>query len=154
MNTSTLQKLAAYNSWANERVLHTLENLGDEVPAVSLHLLSHLLNAQTIWLARIEKVKSAVGVFDEHNLVKCRELHENTREYLLTLAQSSPESLVQMITYTNTKGEAFETSLHDILMQVLNHGTYHRAQIAANLRQAGFIPVNTDYITFVRERGK
>jgi uncharacterized damage-inducible protein DinB len=151
MNTFTLQNLAAYNQWANQRVQQTLENLGDEVPAVSLHLWSHLLNAQVVWLSRIEHLESPVGVFDEHTLAECREMHESTVEQLIALAASSPENLAETITYTNTKGEAFENSLHDILMQVLNHSTYHRAQIAINLRQSGFTPVNTDYITFVRE---
>lgn len=32
------------------------------------------------------------------------------------------------------------------------HGTYHRGQVAARLRAAGDEPVNTDFITFARQR--
>jgi len=31
------------------------------------------------------------------------------------------------------------------------HGSYHRGQVAAAVRAAGGEPVNTDYITYVRE---
>ena len=58
--------------------------------------------------------------------------------------------LTEVITYSNSRGEAFETSVHDILIQVFNHGTYHRAQVARDLRQHLLTPVNTDYITYVR----
>lgn len=153
MSAQTLQKLAAYTSWANERVLTVLESLGNQVPATSLHLLSHLLNAQAVWLARIEERKSPVGVFDDHTLAECRALHESTSGRLLSLAASPPQDLVAVITYTNTQNEFFKTSLHDILTHVFNHGTYHRAQIARDLRQNGLEPINTDYITFVRETG-
>jgi uncharacterized damage-inducible protein DinB len=33
---------------------------------------------------------------------------------------------------------------------VLRVATYHRAQIAMDLREKGFEPVNTDYIVFAR----
>ncbi|PSR55289.1 damage-inducible protein DinB [Adhaeribacter arboris] len=151
MAGTTLQKLAAYTSWANQRLLETLEKFGEKLPATSLHLFSHLLNAEIIWLARIQRLESPVTVFDEHTIIECRKLQESTFERFIGLADSSPEELENLITYKNTKGETFTTSLEDILMQVFNHGTYHRAQIARDLRQNGLEPINTDYIMFVRE---
>ncbi len=81
-------------------------------------------------------------------------MHESTFERLLALADSSHKDLHAIITYNNTKGDTFTTSLEDILIQVFNHGTYHRAQIAHDLRHNSLEPVNTDYITFVRESTK
>ncbi|QMU31067.1 DinB family protein [Adhaeribacter radiodurans] len=153
MAGNTLQKLAAYTSWANQRLLEILEKFGSQIPSTSLHLFSHLLNAEIIWLARIQHLESPVQVFDEHTLAECRRLQESTFERFIGLADSLPEELETLITYKNTKGENFTTSLEDILMQVFNHGTYHRAQIARDLRQNGLEPLNTDYITFVLETG-
>ena len=146
-----LLKLAAYTSWANQRVLETLEKLGERTPASSLHLFSHVLNAEIIWLARIQRLVSPVQVFDDHTLIECRKLHESTFERFLALANVAPAELEAEIIYKNTKGEAFATSLEDILLHVFNHGTYHRAQIARDLRAHGLEPVTTDYIIFVRE---
>ena len=154
MAADTLQKMAAYTSWANQQVLETLEKMGDQVPASSLHLYSHLLNAEVIWLARIQHLESPVQVFEDHTLAECRRVHESTFERFIGLADSSSEELEAEITYKNTKGELFTTSLEDILLQVFNHGTYHRAQIARDLRQNGLEPINTDYITYVRSSPK
>ncbi|WP_414711827.1 DinB family protein [Sphingobacterium sp. UBA1498] len=45
---------------------------------------------------------------------------------------------------------AFHNKVNDILLHVFNHGTYHRAQIASEMRRNGVEPINTDYITFIR----
>ena len=39
----------------------------------------------------------------------------------------------------------------DILFHLASHGAYHRGQISVTLRHSNLEPVNTDYITFVRE---
>jgi len=56
----------------------------------------------------------------------------------------------EIINYTNTQHQAFHNKANDILLHVFNHGTYHRAQIASEMRKNGIEPINTDYITFVR----
>lgn len=58
---------------------------------------------------------------------------------------------MRVVTYRNTQGVTFRTPVIEVLMQVFSHGVYHRGQIALVLRQAGIEPVNTDFITFVRE---
>jgi uncharacterized damage-inducible protein DinB len=35
---------------------------------------------------------------------------------------------------------------------VFNHGTYHRAQVARDLRQHNLEPINTDFIFYVRQK--
>jgi uncharacterized damage-inducible protein DinB len=147
---TTLEKLAAYNLWANEMLVDWLEKTGESVPATSLHLLSHICNAQLIWLSRIKNTTSSFGVFEDHSLRDCREMLYNSSDQLLELAAMPNFGLAQLISYTNTQGEAFETTVEDILIHVFNHGTYHRAQVARDLRQNAIAPVNTDYITYVR----
>jgi uncharacterized damage-inducible protein DinB len=147
---TTLEKLGAYNLWANEVLVHWLEEMSDLVPSHTLHLLSHISNAQLIWLSRIENMSHAYGVFEEHTLKECREMLSNSSDQLLELAAMPAVGLAQVISYTNTKGEVFETTVEDILIHVFNHGTYHRAQVARDLRQNFLSPVNTDYITYVR----
>ena len=148
---STLERLAAYNFWAYDKLLNTLESLMTAVPDKSMELLCHLVNAQVIWLSRIENNISEVGVFDSHSLAECRTLHQTSSKRLQELAALEESSLNEIISYTNTKGDYFQNSIQDILIHVFNHGTYHRAQIARDLRQNNLEPVNTDYITFVRE---
>lgn len=62
----------------------------------------------------------------------------------------SAELQSEIIEYKNSTGKTFQNSRYDILIHVLNHGTYHRAQIATELRGHGIEPINTDYITYMR----
>ena len=36
------------------------------------------------------------------------------------------------------------------MIHLVNHSSYHRAQIALLLRQKGYEPINTDFITYDR----
>ena len=150
-SSTTLEKLAAYNLWANEVLVKWLEELGAAVPSSTLRLLSHIANAQLIWLSRLEGVASNQALFEEHPLALCRDLLVSSSDQLLELAAMPVLGLQQMVSYHNTRGQAFETSAEDILMHVFNHGTYHRAQIARDLRQHSLNPVDTDYIIYVRQ---
>jgi uncharacterized damage-inducible protein DinB len=60
------------------------------------------------------------------------------------------DDLDAKIEYANSQGRVFQNSLFDILFQVLNHATYHRGQIAMEMRKNELQPANTDYINFVR----
>ncbi|WP_308201712.1 DinB family protein [Priestia megaterium] len=45
-----------------------------------------------------------------------------------------------------------ETRLSDVVQHVVNHGTYHRGNIIAMLRQLGHPGVMTDYVLYLYER--
>jgi uncharacterized damage-inducible protein DinB len=148
---STLKKYAEYNIWANNRLLNHLNQLPGEAPANALRLFSHVLNAQAIWIARMTDTVCPVKVWQEHTLEQLRALHEQTSNQLYDLLKEADiKEFNREITYTNSQGLAYTNRVCDIFTHVFNHCTYHRAQVATALRQAGFEPINTDYITYVR----
>ena len=67
-------------------------------------------------------------------------------EYLRTVADLS-----QTFAYKNTKGEAWSSSIGDVLTHVLMHSAYHRGQIASHMREQGHTPAYTDFIHAVRQ---
>jgi uncharacterized damage-inducible protein DinB len=67
------------------------------------------------------------------------------------LASMNEDGLSRALTYKNTKGESFTSQKQDILMHVIMHSAYHRGQIAADMRAAGFTPAYTDFIHAVRQ---
>jgi uncharacterized damage-inducible protein DinB len=82
---------------------------------------------------------------------ECRKLSEkNHAGYRALLDSASEADLRSLISYQNSKGIAFRTSLGDILMHAALHGAYHRGQVAALMRLSGLEPVDTDFITFSR----
>ena len=54
--------------------------------------------------------------------------------------------------YTNSRGEAWTSTVEEILTHVVIHSAYHRGQIASDVRASGGVPAYTDYIHAVRQR--
>jgi uncharacterized damage-inducible protein DinB len=150
MPIKMLEQLWLYNNWANDILFKTFEGHGERMPASCLRLMSHIVDSQSNWLNRMTGEKQIVGLWDVHDLEACKKLYEDTSKGLKTLIDMHADDPYVTINYTNTQGRTFQNSLFDILFQVFNHGTYHRAQIAMEMRKNDLQPVNTDYINFVR----
>ena len=152
---NTIEKLAAYNVWANDTLLAHLDKAvagGAEIPAAALRLFSHVLNAQAIWIARLTDTQNPVKVWQEHTLEGLHQLHAQTSNRLLQMAQAADDTeLYRTITYTNSVGDAYVSQVSDVLTHVHVHANYHRGQVATRLRDNGLEPINTDFITYCRE---
>lgn len=49
-----------------------------------------------------------------------------------------------------TQREQSSPKIKDIMFHIVNHSTYHRAQIATELKDHGIEPLKTDYILYKR----
>jgi uncharacterized damage-inducible protein DinB len=67
--------------------------------------------------------------------------------------QLSPADWDRIVFYRNTKGEASQQPLWQIVLHIVNHASYHRGQITTMLRQIGCMPIGTDLITYYRSLG-
>ncbi|MCS6833610.1 MAG: hypothetical protein NZ521_08545, partial [Flammeovirgaceae bacterium] len=76
---------------------------------------------------------------------------ENTENWLSYLKTAPEGEFERVLAYVNFQKIPYENLVSDIIMQCINHATYHRAQYALLLRQANIAPPNTDFITFARE---
>ena len=145
-----LPRLFEHLRWADERV-H--ESLVDAVnpPPHTLDLFAHLIAVEHVWLSRIRGEKPDVAVWPKLSLTQCAELATRNANEFLALIESVDEiALEGGITYRNSAGAEFTSTLRDILVHVALHGAYHRGQIAAAVRAGGDTPASTDYIAFVR----
>jgi uncharacterized damage-inducible protein DinB len=55
------------------------------------------------------------------------------------------------ISYKNSKGETWTSTIVDVLTHVVLHSAYHRGQIASHMRSSGQTPAYTDFIHAVRQ---
>ena len=153
---NTLAKLGAFNVWANETLLRRLDSsvaAGHTIAPPVLRLFSHVVNAQCIWIARITGTQSPVKVWQEHDLAGIHHWHEQSSDKLRQLCAGTDEAeLGRHIQYTNSQGDAYDSLVSDILTHAVTHATYHRAQVATRMREAGLEPVNSDFITYCREQ--
>jgi len=149
----TIIRMFEHLYWANQRILETLQNLDyNQKNKQTLKLFSHLLFAEQVWLNRLQgKDSSELPIWGEIELAGCIELaKQNEKGFVEYLTSLQGSDLDCRITYCNSMGEEFDTSIRDILSHISLHGHYHRGQINLRLRQDGLEPVSIDYITFVR----
>ncbi|HUJ95139.1 MAG TPA: DinB family protein [Terriglobales bacterium] len=143
------QRLFSYDGWANGQVVAAIRASNDR-PARSVKLLAHIFAAERLWLERLKHEKQSVAVWPEFTLADCeaqaQELPQLWKQHL-----QGEGDLAGTIIYKNTKGENWTSRRGDILQHVVMHSAYHRGQIAADMRAAGFTPAYTDFIHGVRQ---
>ena len=71
------------------------------------------------------------------------------RAWLDALPPGGPAA---MIRYKTMAGVAYTQPLWQLVQHVANHSTYHRGQVTSLLRQVGGRTVQTDMVTWDRER--
>jgi uncharacterized damage-inducible protein DinB len=143
--------LFRYTAWANARVLAALRAQPLAL-AEAMPLVAHALAAEKVWLGRLRGLPPGTDVWPKLTLEESGALaDENAAGYAAYLAGLTDADLARPLRYRNLAGQEFETAIGEILTHVATHGGYHRGQVAKAFGRAGAQPVNTDYITFVRE---
>jgi len=142
-------QLASFDEWANLAVIAAVRDAGRPLDR-SLKFTAHIVAAEYVWLTRIQERPSPYAVWPELTLEECgREVPVLGKSWKGLLSQ--PDILDRSIHYKNSKGEAYDSLVRDILTHVFLHSTYHRGQIAADMRQNGITPAYTDFIHGVRQ---
>jgi uncharacterized damage-inducible protein DinB len=146
--------LFKYNDWATRHCAESITKLKKKNSRAE-QLLSHLISAQEVWLNRVLEIDIITDPWkkltEEEWLPKSTPLTAEWINFLEGLHENDFEKRVE---YINTKGERFTNTIKDIIIQVINHSTYHRAQIALLVRQSGGEPAKTDYIFYQRQLQK
>ncbi|MEK5083223.1 damage-inducible protein DinB [Bacillus sp. FSL H8-0515] len=154
-------KLYKYNVWASQQIFNRLKELPKEVyrqdiqsvfPSIS-HVLSHVYLSDLGWievfsgkslsdaLALAEQLKEQT---DAKELAEMEDLFlELSERYTLFLQLK--EQLNKPLQIQNPSGGIMKTTVSELVPHVVNHGTYHRGNISAMLRQAGYASAPTDY---------
>lgn len=141
-----------YDEWANREVLAGLRASAGGTTG-PLKLLAHVVSAERLWLERIRKQPQSMPVWPELTFGSCEaEINSLAKLWDEYLRQSTSATLSEEIEYSNSKGEAWTNRVDDILTQVLMHSSYHRGQIARQVRAGGEEPAYTDFIHAVRRK--
>ena len=144
------RKLYEHVAWADTRVLQSLR-AAHTVLKKDLDLYAHILGSEHVWLSRIKGMPAQVAVWPSLTLDEAERLAaENAAAFNKVISELTEEGRQTPITYRNSAGEHFTSTLEDILTHVSLHAAYHRGQIAVSIRAAGDVPSPTDYIAFAR----
>lgn len=142
-------KLYQYNEWANKRVIGCLtrQNVEDEK---ILSIMGHIVAAQFLWLHRIKGMPPAeVKLWGDYKLSQLITMADDAGRLWLEFVEKT-DDFNRELTYYNYVGDPYVNNVEMIMIHLVNHCSYHRAQVAMLLRQKGFEPINTDFITYDR----
>ena len=146
-----LRRQFAYDAWANNEVLAVIRT-NESASTRPLQLLGHIASAERLWLERLTQQPQSVAVWPEFDLDQCAAqiaaLAKLWRDYL---GQLSSAGLSEKISYQNSRGEPWSSTVEDVLTHVTLHSAYHRGQIASLMRANGQVPASTDFIHAVRQ---
>lgn len=146
-----VRELVAFDAWANQRMAGALVH--SEAPPRARELFTHVLAAHDIWWARIDGEADDRGAWPEpapsDYVVHAERAHARLDALLAT---ENADSLERPISYRDLRGNSYATSLREIVVHLVHHGTHHRAQVASLLVQSGIESPRLDFIVFARER--
>jgi uncharacterized damage-inducible protein DinB len=152
-----------YHTWANQTILGRIKELPSSVlsqevnssfPTIA-HALSHIYAVDKMWYL----VLTGTGMGEA--LQACMPLNasilDSVDEYANIFTQLSEQyrewfrsqaDLEQTILLDNPFAGIRQTRLSEIVLQVVNHGTYHRGNVSTMLRQLGHASTMNDYSLF------
>jgi uncharacterized damage-inducible protein DinB len=144
-----MRRQFSYDAWANHEVLAAIR--AADADERSLQLMSHIVAAERLWLERLQQQPQSTPVWPKLSLEQCEaqaaEMERRWSEYL----GSIDGNFWPTISYKNSKGETWTSTVLDILTHVTMHSVYHRGQIATHMRANGKDPAYTDFIHGVRQ---
>lgn len=164
MNYNPSAQMFTYDAWATRTLLKRINELPSSVMQQEVNTsfptiargFSHMFAVETIWYhvltgmdiqqamnryMPLEQEMSGFGV--EEFAAAFETLAQQVQAWL----QAEPD-LERSILLVNPYTGSRETRLSEILLHLVNHGTYHRGNISAMLRQLGHASTMTDYVLF------
>jgi len=160
MTKKDFVELMDYNLWAKRRLLDSLASMKREDFERDLHsshggvrgTMLHMVNAENIWTSRLSGLP--VIHLDAVSLSSISDISQKWDELDQKLIQLingfEDDELNSRFEYSDLKGNNYSQPRAWALQQIFNHFTYHRGQIVAMQRQLGYLPTNSDLITFLR----
>jgi uncharacterized damage-inducible protein DinB len=157
-----LKSLFVYNRWANGRVLEACRALApgqyEQEPLPGWPSIRstfvHLADATWIWARRVggEPVAARAAETDVPTLDDVQALLTRGHDaFDRLLDELQLEQLRVVWSYRNFDNQELSLPLWAVLRHVVNHGTYHRGQIAAKFGRLGATPAKTDLVLWAIE---
>jgi len=160
------RRLFEYEVWCTPRLLDSLKRadaavketgLAALVPPLdrAIEIFCHVQGAKQVWLSRASSLVEFPrdGVFPVWDIERAaREAADADRLWTTFMSGLDEAAIDRIVHYTSTEGVAYASTLADILTHVVNHGSYHRGQIALLVAQTGTKPSATDHVAFARRK--
>jgi uncharacterized damage-inducible protein DinB len=152
-----------FMKWADEAFLNALsqvppDRIGHDLGSSFKSLfgtLNHVYLAELVWFKRLEGQQNArMADLDSPSDLTALGLawpglHQQWIDWSHSLAAEDWQAPLH---FRTLQGGESQLPVWQIALHVVNHGSYHRGQVAAMLRQSDIKPPGTDILTFYRTR--
>jgi len=164
MTGTDLQDLIDYHYWARDRILDAAATLAPEQLTRDMgnsfrsvrDTLAHIYGAEWVWHSRWNGTSPTAlpdaAQFSDVPTIRAAwtALERQVREVVNSLG---PDRIDREVDYVGLAGKPGRSTYAQMVLQVVNHASYHRGQITTMLRQLGAPPARPmDLIQFFRER--
>ena len=164
LSLTMLHTLYGHAIWARDRLLPLIESLEQEQLTASEHkgvygsihdTLAHMAASEWMWFQRSQgeppsRIPNGEDFKDLRAIVVWwNEVHAQVDQYLSTISDTI---LNTEVTYLGPDGRWRTRKVWHMLLQVPNHQTDHRSQIATILGSMGLEVPQTDLVVFLSER--
>lgn len=159
-----------YHVWANKRIFERLKELPKDVynqevqsvfPSIAKALI-HIYVVDCVWLNVLSGKSMTVALKIGEQLqeqVETKTMNELehmfrnvTQQYKVFLDKQ--KDINEVVILDNPYAGRLETSVSELVQHVVNHGTYHRGNITAMLRQLGYPSSMTDFVFYLHVEQK
>ncbi len=160
-------KQVDYHAWANIRLFERLKELPnyetiftEQIQSVFPSIkdtFAHIYITDQVWLHILHGKSMNEAIHDRESLrtqIENKSLHElekmfenmenQYKEFLSTIQDVNAVFVIE-----NPYAGKLETSILEIVQHVVNHGTYHRGNITAMIRQLGHSSTMTDFVLYL-----
>ncbi|MDB5221534.1 MAG: hypothetical protein JWN83_201 [Chitinophagaceae bacterium] len=157
-----LQQYAAYNTWANKRIIEAANQLpGEQInkeiissfPSIYKTML-HLMEVENAWWERLKLVEHPAlsGWFTGNFEELSKKLLELSQQWHNWIRDANEVNITHVFAYQNSKKEHFKQPVYEMLLHLFNHQTFHRGQLVTMFRQLGLDKIPpTDFSVFSRK---
>jgi len=159
MTVQEMIRLFDYMYWANKQMWQCVLTLDEAQQKINLDYsigsvhdqLVHLVSVENLWVnylwhGEVEFIDGRMLNTLSQIRKEWDALEQEMRDYLSTLTD---DDLNQVITVKFATPSTVK--LKDILLQILNHATDHRAQILAGINRLGGKTVEQDYFRYLAQ---
>jgi uncharacterized damage-inducible protein DinB len=160
-----LREMCEFMRWGDQQSLVAARSVNDEnyykelgISQGSVHkMLVHLMAGQWLWLCRF-RGDSPKRMEDHTDFPKRMDVEQRWPLVHAALidfvGRQTQNQLNANISYHDTRGETHTLPLRDMILHLIDHGSYHRGQINTMIKRSGGTPIAISYRLWAAERAK
>jgi uncharacterized damage-inducible protein DinB len=160
---NTIRMLVRYKAWANELIFSAVGHLPHEEAIRQrktryrniVHTLNHVYVIDSVFKAHLLGRAHGYAARNTPDHPPLAELRQAVRAldawYVEFSSAASAEELDRSIPFGFIGGGDGVMTVREMILHVVNHGTYHRGLVADMMYQAGVTPPATDLPVFLRD---